>query len=185
MGSGPELLADTFFSAATLADVAGDAAEKAELMRGVDVDRQRVEREQLGVMEGEDAFYDDDLFGVDFVEGAGARVGLEVVDGAVDRLSGGKRTDVVEDEFGFERVGVIEVLFVTAIKRKTGQVAVVEVEREERGVELGGELGGEGGFARAGTAGYGEDDGGSKSSCHRSDAAILPFAAEFVRLRRQ
>ena len=54
---------------------------------------------------------------------------------------------------------MVEVEFVAGVERELGEVAVVEVEREERGVELGGELAGEGGLAGAGAAGYGDDEG--------------------------
>jgi hypothetical protein len=114
MGGGEELLADGFFGAAAVADVAVDAAAQADVVRGVDVDGEGVERLQLRVVEGEDAFDEDDLFGHDAVEGPGdAGVGLEVVDGARDGFSVREFANVLDDEFGLERVGVVEVALVT------------------------------------------------------------------------
>ncbi len=138
MGGGPELLADTLFGAAALADIACDAAEKADLVWGLHVDGDRIERLQLGVVQGENAFHDDYAGRRDGVETVGARVGLEVVDGALDGLAVGEFADVFDDEFRFEGVGVVEVLLVAAIERELREVAVVEVEREEGRVELGG-----------------------------------------------
>ena len=59
---------------------------------------------------------------------------------------------------------MVEVLFVAIVQRKLGQVAVVPIEREEGGVELAGELFGEGGFAGAGAAGDAEDDGAAREA---------------------
>ena len=58
-GGGVELCEDGFSGAAALADVAVDAAAEAELVGGVDVDAEVVERRELGVVEREDAFDDD------------------------------------------------------------------------------------------------------------------------------
>ncbi len=159
-GGGFELVADGLLGAAALEHVAVDAAVEADLVGGVDVDAEVIEREKLGVVEGEDAFDDDDGGGGDGVEAVGdAGVGFEVVDGAVDRLAGGEAADVFDDELGFERVRVVEVELVASVEGELREVAVVKVEREERGVELGGELAGEGGLAGAGAAGYADDDG--------------------------
>jgi len=177
---GEELLADGFFGAAAVADVAVDAAAQADLVRGVDVDGEGVERLQLRVVQGEDAFDDDDWFWHDAVEGSGdAGVGLEVVDGASDGFSVREFANVIEDQFGLQRVGVIEVALVTRVERKGAEVAVVEIEREERGVQLGGELGGEGGLAGAGTASDGEDDGFWVECGHRgkNESRAVSFAA--------
>ncbi len=86
-------------------------------------------------------------------------MGFEVVDGTLDGLAGGEAADVLDDEFGLEGVGVVEVAFVAGVEGELGEVAVVEVEGEEGGVELGGKLGGEGGFAGAGAAADAEDEG--------------------------
>ena len=56
----------------------------------------------------------------------------------------GEGADVLDDELGLEGVGVVEVALVAGVEREVGEVAVVEVEWEERGFELGGE------FARRG-----------------------------------
>ena len=45
---------------------------------------------------------------------------------------------MLDEELGLEGVGVVEVLLVAGVEREVGEVAVVEVEREEGGVELGG-----------------------------------------------
>ena len=99
--------------------------------------------------------------GGDEVERVGdAGVGAEVVDRALDGETGGEDADVREDELGLEGVGMVEVALVAGVEGEVGEVAVVEVEGEEGGVELRGELAGEGGLAGAGTAGYGEYCGG-------------------------
>jgi hypothetical protein len=53
---------------------------------------------------------------------------------------------------------MVEVEFVAAVERELGEVAIIEVEREEGGVELGGELAGESGLAGAGASGYANDE---------------------------
>jgi hypothetical protein len=67
--------------------------------------------------------------------------------------------DVADKELALERVGVVEVLLATGVERELREVAVVEVKREEGGVELVGEFAREGGLARAGTPGDADDDG--------------------------
>ena len=59
-GGGFELSAYALFGAAAFEHVAVDAAVEADLVGGVDVDAEVIERKQLGVVEGEDAFDDDD-----------------------------------------------------------------------------------------------------------------------------
>ena len=97
--------------------------------------------------------------GYDGVEGVGTRVWrVEVVDGALDGVAEASVADVLDEELGLERVGVVEVLLVARVERELGEVAVVEVERKEGGVELGGELARQRGFAGAGTAGDADDE---------------------------
>ena len=153
-GCGFELGYDGFFGAAAFAHIAIDAAVEANFVGGIDVDAEVVERDELGVVEGEDAFDEDDAGGVDEVEGVGdAGVAGEVVYRALDGEAFGERADVGDDELGLEGVGVVEVLFVAGVEREPREVAVVVVEGEERGFELRGVLFGESGFAGAGTAG--------------------------------
>ena len=112
-------------------------------------------------MEGEDAFYDDEGAGDDGGEGVGdATVGFEVVDGSVDGLAFREGAEVGDEELGFEGVRVVEVAFVAGVEGELREVAVVEVERKEGGVELVGEFAGEGGFAGAGAA-CDADEGGN------------------------
>lgn len=158
-GGGFELGAYAFFGAAAFEHVAVDASGEADVVWGVDVDGEVVEGDEIGVVEGEDAFDDDDGGWGDGIEVVGdAGVGGEVVDGALDGLSAGEGADVLDDEFGLERVGVVEVALVAGVEGELGEIAVVEVEWEERGVELGGEFAGEGGLAGAGTACNADDE---------------------------
>jgi len=111
-------------------------------------------------MKGQNAFYEDEAGGRDGGECVGnAGVGGEVVDGALDGEALSEVSDVGGEELGLERVGVVEVALVAGIEGELGEVAVVEVEREKRGVELGSQLGGEGGFAGTRTAGDADDGG--------------------------
>ena len=159
LGGGEELLAHAFGGAAALAHVAVDAAHQADVVRRVDVDGDVVKRQQLLVVQGENAFDDDDLPWLDAGVAAGdAGMRGEIVDGAVDGLTRGERADVLEDQLGFERVGVVEVALVPRVERELRQVAIVEVEREERCVKLRCELRRERGFAGAGTARDGEHE---------------------------
>jgi hypothetical protein len=170
---GIELGADGFFGAAALAHVAVDAAIEADLVGSVDVDAEVVERYQLGVVEREDAFDEDDASRRDGVEGVGdPGVAGEVVHRALNGQALGEGADVFDDEFGFERIRMVEVLLVARVERELGKVAVVEVEREERGIELGGELGGERGFSGAGAASDSDDYGTSWTSQWRLFAGL-------------
>ena len=116
-------------------------------------------------MEREDAFDDDERVRRDAVAFAGdACVAGKVVDRTVDWLAGCERLNVFENEFGLERVGVVEVALVACVERELAEVAVVEIKGEEGCVELLGELAGEGGLAGAGTTADAED-GGADGAC--------------------
>ena len=146
-GGGFELVADGLLGAAAFAHVAVDAAVEANLIGGVDVDAEVVEREKLGVVEGEDAFDEDDAGGGDGVEGVGnAGVAGEIVDGTLDGEALRERSDVVDEELGFEGIGMVEVLLVAGVEGELREVAVVEIEGKEGGIELDGELPGERGL---------------------------------------
>ncbi len=152
-GGGFELGADGFFGAAALAHVAIDAAVEADFVGGVDVDAEVVERYEFWVVERENAFDEDDAGGDDGVEDAGdAGVVGEIVTRTLDGVAVAEAVDVLDEELGFQGVGVVEVLLVALVEGKLREVAVVPVEWEIGGVELGGELFGESGFAGAGTA---------------------------------
>ena len=75
----------------------------------------------------------------------------------MDGLTGGEGADVLDEELALERIGVVKVLFVPGVERELREVAVVEIEWKERGIELRGELTGQGGFAGAGTTGDADD----------------------------
>ena len=154
------LFADAGFGAASFVHVAVDAAREADVGRGVYVNGEMVEREEIGVVEGEDAFDDDHGAGCDGGEGFGhAGVGLEVVDGALNGVSLGEGAEVGDEKLGLEGVGVVKVALVAGVEREPGEVAVIEIEWEEGGLELLGEGAGEGGFAGAGAACDAEDGG--------------------------
>jgi len=160
LGGGFELGDNGSFRAAAFAHVAIDAALKADFVGGIDVDAEVIERVQLGIVEREDAFDEDKLTGSNRLESTrNAGVRGEVVDGALNGVASCKGADMLNDELGFERVGVVEVTFIAGVERELREVAVVEIEREECGFELAGELAGKSGFAGAGTAGD-TDEGG-------------------------
>src|ERR1700722_2029266 len=103
MRGGVELLADGFFGAAAVADIAIDASAQANLVRRFDVDRIGVERLQLGEVHREVAFADEDRVGNNAVEGSGvARGSFELVDGAAYLFAVGEGSDVLDYELGFE-----------------------------------------------------------------------------------
>ncbi len=148
-GGGVVLVADALLGTATLADVTGDAAGETEVVGSVDVDAEVVEGAERLVVEGEDAFDDEDAGGGEGFSHRRAGVGGEVVGGTKDGLTGGEGLDVVDEEFVLDGVGMVEVLKGSLGGRKVGGVAVVEVEGKEGGIELRGELAGEGGLAGA------------------------------------
>ena len=61
---------------------------------------------------------------------------------------------------------MVEVLLVALIERELREIAIVEVQREERCVELRGELACKRGFAGAGTAGDADDGGMRRRGTH-------------------
>ncbi len=110
-GGGFELGADALFGAAAFAHVAVDASVETELVGGVDVDAEVVEGAQRFVVEGEDAFDDEELcWGDEFGLVRHAGVVGEVVDWAIDRFAVGEGANVLGEECVFEGVGVVEVL---------------------------------------------------------------------------
>jgi len=134
-------------------NVAVDAAAEADFGRGFDEDREVVERAQGGVVERQDSFNDDVGFDWDREGAVGdAGVGGEVVHRRVDVGASGQRLDVLGEEGSFEGVGVVEVLLVALVKREVGEVAVVQIERQQCGGELLGQLAGKRRLARAGAA---------------------------------
>jgi hypothetical protein len=138
-GGGFELLADAGFGTASFAHVAVDAAGEAEVVGGVDIDAEVVEGAERFVVEGEDTFDEEDLSGSDGLGAVGdAGVCGEVVEGTGDGLVIGQGGDVLDEEGVFEGVGMVEVLQGTIGGREMAEIAVVEVERKEGGIELGG-----------------------------------------------
>jgi len=87
-----------------------DAALEADVVWGVDEDAEVVEATELVVVEGENAFDEDDVAGGDGqgLVGDSGVVG-EVVDRGRDVVAGGEGLDVRGEEGVFEGVGVVEV----------------------------------------------------------------------------
>jgi hypothetical protein len=157
---GFELRADRGFGASALAHIAIDSAVEADLVGSIDVDAEVVEGAERRIVKRENTFDDEDFgwhdqFGV--VGDAG--VGAEVVYRAGDWLVAGECADMFDEQVVLKRVGVIEVLQGAVGGWKVAKIPVVEVEREKSGVELSGELVGEGGLAGAGASGDTEDEG--------------------------
>lgn len=160
LGEGSELLADAGLGAATLADVAVDATGETHRLGSLDEDGEIEEGAELGEVEGEDAFDDEDGSGVGALGTVGdAGVGAEVVGGEVDRAAFDEAVEVLQEEVDLEGVRVVEVACGAFGWRDVAEVAVEAVEGQETGGELGGELAGEGGFAGARAAGDAEDEG--------------------------
>ncbi len=88
-----------------------------------------------------------------------AGVSGEVVDRALDGAALGEFGDMPAEEWAFDEGGVVEVLFGSCGERQVGEVAVVVVELEVDAAEGVCEFVGEGGFAGAGAACNGKDDG--------------------------
>lgn len=160
MGGGPELVADGGFGSAALVDVAVDTAFEADLVGRLDEDGGMILGAEGCVVEGEDAFDDDDGCGGHGVGGVGdAGVGGEVVTRGLDGAAGGEIFYVSDEEFVFERVGMVKVLAGSLFEGEMGEVVVVEIEGEQGGGEFACEFAGEGGFAGAGTSADAEDEG--------------------------
>ena len=159
-GGGFELVADRLLGAAAFEDVAVNTTDEAEVVGGVDEDAEVVEGAEFGIVEGEDAFDEEGGAGLNGLGvGGDAGVGGEVVDGALDGVTGGECAEVLDEEIVLDGVGVVEVLQSALGGGEVAEVAVVEVEGEQGCVEVCGEFAGEGGFAGAGTASDGEDEG--------------------------
>jgi hypothetical protein len=89
-------------------------------------------------------------------------VGLEVVDGHVDADAGAQRLEVLHQECGVERIGVVEVekrALVVGEVRAVTVVAVVIDDRDRRRRQALGDLARDGRFSRAGAAGDANEEG--------------------------
>jgi hypothetical protein len=171
-GGGFELGSHRFFRAPALAHVAVDAAVEADLVRSVDVDAEVVERNEIWIVQCEDAFDDDKPGRGDGIKGSqDARVMREVVDGPLDGVTVGQSAEMLDEEFALQRVGVVEVLLIARLWRDVRQVAVIKIQRKDRRFELRGEFACEGCFTRAGTTGNAEDNG----SLRRTRMLLIRF----------
>src|ERR1035437_5053289 len=80
-------------------------------------------------------------------------MGLEVVYRALNGFAICERANVLDDEFGLERVGVVEVALVPRVQWKLRQVAIVQVQRKQRRIKLPRKLRRKRGLARARASG--------------------------------
>ena len=110
-------------------------------------------------MQRENAFNEDNAGRVDGLEGVGnAGVTGEVVYRALNGEALSEGADVFDEEGVVEGVGMVEVLQGALGWGQVAEADVVEVEREQGGVELLREFAGQSGFARARTACYAQDE---------------------------
>ena len=151
------LLADGRFGASALVGVAANAPCEAKGVGGLDVESESEEGAELGEVEGEDAFDEDDGRGLDALRFGFAGVRGEVVAGPVDRAACDEFAKVGEEELGLEGVRVIEVRAVALLRSEVGEVAVVGVERKEPGMEAITKTAGQDGLAGARAAGDADD----------------------------
>lgn len=96
---------------AALCKVALEPADKSQIGIGVDVDFDVEHLSERGFREYQDAFNQDDLA---WVHGEGVcrpPVSGEVVDRDLDRPAVAQRSDILDQQFCFEGVGMIEVDF--------------------------------------------------------------------------
>jgi hypothetical protein len=84
-------------------------------------------RSQIGIDQHEDSFdYDDglrfymDSFGF-------SRMSCVLIDRLLDVFAGGKRFEVVDQQFGIERIGVVKVDLVPQVHRHVTEISVVRI----------------------------------------------------------
>ena len=162
LGGAGELGANASLGATALAGVAVNASSKADLGGCIDVDGKIVKRKKVGVVQGENTFHDENGPRRKHLKAIrDTRMRFEVINRALDGVAVREIADVLQEEFAFERVGVIEVPLMAAIERKLGQVAVVKIEGKQGSVELMREFPGERALAGAGATGDAENKGGT------------------------
>ena len=134
---------------------------EAEGVGGGDEDLQLIEDVDIGPVEGIEAFDDQKGAGFNARGSCLARVGCEVVDRDFDRVAQGQLAQVADELFAVEGLGSIEVKASFLLRRETGKVAVVGIERERGGGtgQLGEQGLSEGGLTGAGWAGDADEPG--------------------------
>lgn len=98
-----------------------------------------------------------------------ARVGGEVVNGDRRGFAAGEGAEVLDEQFCFERVRVIEVDLCALVRGQVGEAAVISIVGNARCAvvaEAVEEHAGERGFARARAAGNGDDVGLARGVGH-------------------
>ena len=155
------LLAHRLERPAPVLDVAAQAAHHPEVGVGVDVDLEVHQPPQLGLVEHQDPLDDQHRDAVP-PERWPRRpvVHREVVGGPLDAASGQQFPQMLHQQAGLQRVGVVVVDLGPFLEREMGEIQVVGVVLDQRhvlGADLLHDLLGDGGLARPGASGEPDD----------------------------
>src|SRR3990170_2549601 len=110
-----------------LLDVALQPADEAHVGIGIDEDLDVEQFAQAPLGEDQNALHQDHQLRFDVARQVGAGVGGEIVDRDLDRLPPAQRFQMVDQQLGLERVGVVEVDDVALRPRQLPQVPVVSI----------------------------------------------------------
>ena len=147
------LIAYRFRRASALLDIALEPPLETQLLRRIDVNAQVIVRKQFGVIEREVAFDDEKRPGVDMLRAApDARVGAEVVDRALDAFAARQCGNVLGEQRDLDQRRIVEVLLDALGQRYIRKIEVIVVEMKAQAAHQAGQLVGQRGLARAGTA---------------------------------
>jgi hypothetical protein len=134
---GVELPADGIFGASTLRNVPTDTASETGFMTG---GHEGAESEPLAnrfPMKGKQALHEHEGCGFDSMHAPAGSVQNEVVDGLIDRFTGGKLLEIAGRCCFIHGLRRIEVNDFTFGKAEVAEVAIVAIERKDGGMEFG------------------------------------------------
>ena len=128
---GGVLRCDGFRRASAFADIAGQPAREANVIRRIHVDCKIVEGEKAVVVEGEDAVHYQHAAGLNPLRCArDAGVSCKIIERAIDGPPFCQIRDVSCEEVGFEHPGIVKVLLTALLRGEMRQIAIVVVQRK-------------------------------------------------------
>ncbi len=142
-----------------LHDVAAQTADETQVGVGIHEDLQVHQGAQLGPLENQNALHHDDRLGL-HAHGLGlAIVNGKIVVGTLDSLPGLEGLQVLDEQAGFQGIGMVVVNLAAVVQGKMGEVAIVIVvlEIDDAIAKRFEDFFGYGGLARTGAAADSDD----------------------------
>ncbi len=131
------LIEHAFARASTLRDVAFEAAAQAFLIAGRHEDAEVEERANVGMMERENPFHNEDRPRIDAARRGGARVLIEEINRLLNGFPACQRAEVLGEKRPIEGVWMVVIEGGALFEREMGLRVIISVEREDFCVEMG------------------------------------------------